>query len=490
MFSKGGHSSKATNPRRARCVALLLAWPAFACSANRESSGTPVNTTSDETTDTSASEVGSGPSASPTSNDGLSSSVDGETNAAVESSTASEATSDVGATPEAAICVSGVVRDIYGIAAICYEWEVEHNGIPNTQRTSFRSIQLPEPTVAGESYALALNLPSAGEGDQIELWGAKESCGEAEELVWFGPMTAGELCAEFVPSDAYSSLVMVWRELRGELGASWESVTLCPTGSCGGNAYGTGLASDGVPLEASIGPFEGNERLPRGPLEASIQVHTGFVRLRGPEEAVVGQKVSVRAGYFRLSEAYDQPFSDAWYCVGDGSSFTFLEEETDNLEDYASFEFENITELARCPAQPGPYHLNYTIGAVRQITDVDTDLPEFGSEVANATIAGCDRSNLYGYCHQEFAYETQPETRIFGYTVPGQTEGNNVLTFKDVAVIQMTDAGPRAACATAATVTIMDDNSMNFELSGVTDWQTCSQGDPATPNTFHGELEF
>ncbi len=489
MQSKAGDLN--ANPRleRARHAVLLLVWPAFACSTGSAESGASGTHTTDDATAASTVEVVSDSSGRPTPSAEHATSAGGETNLALDSSAASD-TFSAGTTQEGGACPSGVTKDVFETAASCYDWEVEHDGIPNTQRTSLRSIQLPEPTVAGESYALTLNLSSAGEGDQVELWGARESCGEAEELVWFGPLSAGSLCAEFIASDAYSSLIMVWRELRGELGASWESVTFCPTGSCGGEAHGVGRTADGKPLDAPIGPFEGSALPLRGPLDASVPIHSGYMRLTGPEEAVIGQQVPITAGYFRLSEAYDQPFSDAWYCVGRDSSFTFLEEAIGDLADHASFEFENITELARCPAQTGPYHLNYTIGRVRQITDVDTDLPEFGSEVANASVSGCDRANFYGYCIQEFAYETQPETKIFGYTVPGETEGNDVLTFRDIAVIQMTDVGPRAACAASGTVTILDDNSMNFELSGVTDWQTCPQGAAATPSAFHGELEF
>lgn len=293
-----------------------------------------------------------------------------------------------------------------------------------------------------------------------------------------------------MPAEQYTSLLMVWRELRGELGASWDTVTFCSEGSCGENGHGLGISADRPVLDAPIGPFEGSGRIARGPLAPSIPVYQGYVRLRGPDEAVIGQEVPVSAGYFRLSTEYAQPFNDAWYCTGAGSTFTYLEEKSDNLDDYASFAFENVTELARCPAQSGPYHLNYTIGAVRQITNVDTDLPGFSTEVADASVGDCDRANRRSLCFQEFDYETQPETKVFGFTVPGAADDTGVVTFTDVAIVQMTDTGPRAACATSGTVTFMDDNSMVFEFSGVTDWQTCGQGQPATPSSFHGELEF
>lgn len=249
--------------------------------------------------------------------------------------------------PSGMHCAPGEVNTAFDFGSSCREARFEH-GLPNPQNVGILDFALPAPTVAGERFALSVRHDGGGPVD-IEIWGADGECGVARELLWWGPLVDGTQCSEFTPSAEYPHLFYVYRP-RGEgnyVSARLE-VAVCRGGSCPGGVDGQGLEPGGPSL---IGPpltyeYGGGLANPHG-YDLTIGGQGRFWLVRAGSRQPKGTPNPLARGVFRMPP--DDPFGDAWYCVGEGSSLTESAEETNRL----TLSLKNLTRLPVCPLGDG-----------------------------------------------------------------------------------------------------------------------------------------
>lgn len=403
------------------------------------------------------------------------------------SSSGETAAAGSGGTPAGMPCTPGATNEAPYPNTVnnCYDWGADHEGIPNLRRTSLRAINLAVPTTPGATYALSLGFETAGTDATIELWGADGECGDVGELLWWGPTRPGEICAEFQPTEAYSHLMMVWRDLIGSGFAVHDTITLCPSGSCGGARDGEGLGIDGEALQAPIGAFNANAGIRAGVLAFEAKVGYGRMRLEGPESIELGQTVPVETGFFRMHES--EPFDEAWYCPGAGSTFTWIEEER------VGFDLRGVTELARCPSDGGSGSITIT-SDTNGDTVVESTLAELSAMDVSIQENGCFATSPVAPCAVEYAFaDGRPGIRLHAFQAPeARMEGTDILhDFSDAVLIvyPLSYASPRAVCAATGTARFTADDGLVITLEGVGDSLSCP-GAPADSDIFEGEIEF
>ena len=374
-----------------------------------------------------------------------------------------------------------------GVAGNCYNWSDSHQGIPNTLPISLRYIKLPTPTVVGQPYAISLGMAYGPTDATIELWGSSEACGDAKELLWWGSMRAGEICAEFKATQVHSHLLMVWRPHGRDLSAEHRSVTFCPTGSCGSAPDGHGLGIDPSPLAAPLGPILVNAGLSAGPLNAPAKVGYGWAHFKGKQSIALGGTATIDTGYFRLHAT--EGFDDAWYCPGPGSSLTWLETKRTHVN------LAGITRVADCKnATGGTGTATFTtpagafgasmVSSVAELTEPNAQLSE-GPCFKNAAKAPCRMSYKFSDARPNLVLHAfqSPTTRMQGQDL--------IQDFVDTALIVMpNDYGPpKIACAGQGSVTFAADGSVTVSLSQITTFNSCP-GQALPDNTFAADFQF
>jgi hypothetical protein len=375
----------------------------------------------------------------------------------------------------------------YGtVAGNCYSWGDAHEGIPNLRPTSLRYLKLPTPTTPGAPYALSLGMDYGSTQATIELWGSDDACGNARELLWWGPMRSGEICAEFEPTQAHSHVLMVWRPLWGGVGADHRTVTLCPAGSCGDARDGAGLGLDD-PLEPPRGAIQVNAGMSAGPLHLSAKVGYGSLNVKGPTSIAVGGSALVSSGYFRMHESED--FDDAWYCPGPGSSVTWLEDKR------AHIDFTGITRLADCAATGGGTGTaTFTSAAVSNATTIVSNMPELADAGATITSKGCFKNAPKAPCTITYKYsDSRAPLRLHAFqALATRTEGSDLIQdFTDTALIVLpADYSPvKVACAAQGMVRFGADGSLTISLAGITPFGSCP-GQAHADAAFSADLQF
>jgi hypothetical protein len=370
----------------------------------------------------------------------------------------------------------------------CYLWEETHQGIPNIDNVSFRSIHLPTPTTPGEPYALSLGMKSAGSDETVELWGTDATCGNVQELLWWGPFRAGEICTEFKATHVFSDLLMVWRPLwSNDATGEHDTITFCPTGTCGAARDGKGLGLDGTTLDAPVGAYEVNAGILPGPLDFNAKVGFAWMHIKGQQSLALGGTAAVDTGYFRMQTS--EGFDDAWYCTGAGSSFTWLQKKR------AHFDFAALSRLADCKHASGgtgtaTFSSKATLGAAVMVSD----MPALAD--ANAMIAsgGCFKGAPAAPCSIAYAFsDGRPELRLHAFqSLTTRMQGQDLIQdFTDTALLVMPkDYGsPQIACAGQGSVTFAADGSTSVSLSQITPFSGCP-GQPIADTTFSGDLFF
>lgn len=375
----------------------------------------------------------------------------------------------------------------YGtIASNCYSWGDTHAGIPNLRPTSLRDLKLPQATTPGTPYALSLGMGYGSTDATIELWGSDGSCGNSNELVWWGPMRSGEICAEFTPTQAHSHLLMVWRPAWKSLGAQHDTVTLCPAGSCGDHNDGKGLGA-GDPLNAPRGAIQVNAGIKAGPLQFSPKVGYGYMELRGQESVTMGgPPAAVQSGYFRFhqSEGYD----DAWYCPGAGSKLAWVGDKRVHLDLSA------ITRVANCKtASGGTGTATLTLPTVTGAAPIVSNMPEFADSGGKVWSNGCFESATKAPCTLEYTFTDGRELRLHAFQADAQrTQGTSKIhDFTDTALIVMpVGYGPaQVACAGQGTATFAADGSLTISLSQITPLGSCP-GQAIADSAFSTDIQF
>lgn len=196
--------------------------------------------------------------------------------------------------------------------------------------------------VAGEKYAISLQTTVSGVEANIELWGSDAECGIADELLWFGPAQDTITCAEFVAPKAYPHVLSVIRPLRdaGNFSVTTRMFKGCAAGSCPAGPIGTGRSDK--PLQAPTGAYEfGNNGYHHGP-SGNIG-GTGY--LTALRDSDPGDSITMSQGLFRMP--HRDPYGDAWYCFGAGSTFKKL------AGDESQFDLKGITRLGTCEEATG-----------------------------------------------------------------------------------------------------------------------------------------
>jgi|GEM_PF-2260897 len=253
----------------------------------------------------------------------------------------------------AAHCQPGKTIQTYPseIDSPCYGDAFAHH-LPNANDIRLNDFQLDAPTSPGERFAFSVRHVGIGPFE-IEVWGAHEECGVAEELLWRGPMVTGIQCGEFVPSASYSHLLYVYRkQTRDSYAFSMPELTLCKSGSCPAGAQGQGLEPN-VPVTPARLVFENptvGQDFKSFDLGLDVYGHA-ILMLDGPKQAK-GTPNNLTQGVLRM--APDDPFGDAWYCVGKGSTVVEV------VHDPGVFEYvthtvslENLTRLPSCVTKQG-----------------------------------------------------------------------------------------------------------------------------------------
>lgn len=352
-------------------------------------------------------------------------------------------------------------------------------GIPNRERTSMNDIALATPAVGGKPYAISMGIEAEGKLQTLELWGANEECGGAEELLWWGPLSTGILCAEFTPSRTYSRIFYVLRNqsASGNSSVKTLAMTFCPSGTCPGGSDGHSSA-DGGELVAPEGPYSPNGGGSFPGLwhwDIGPDGHMQFVTTGAAED---GGTASVVGGVFRTSRA--DPFGDAWYCIGEGSTFSFVGAAH-------TFSFKNITRLGPCKDHPGSGISSFTlVGSYASVTST------FDQLTASSLFANP------GACQSDECW--------FAFSSPGMSSPLQLFTHEDLGVpagmAQLkatideaswlkvpTNGDPLSLwCATLGTLRYELLGSTEVELNSMSGPFACP-GEPVTRSTFEGRFE-
>jgi hypothetical protein len=216
-------------------------------------------------------------------------------------------------------------------------------GVPNGAACTGTTHVLPSPLVVGVDNAVSFISSYAGPFN-LELWGSNTAC-KAEELLWWVPLSVGTHCAQFRPSKPYTHVLFVYRRMTSPGFFVYARSTLtCPGGTCSMGTTGTGKLSD-TPLTAPIGDYE------LGRYDGLYDVldmdlgHSGraTVSWTGTPRVKVGEAQPLSAGVFRMPAT--DPFGDAWYCTGEGSTLTQMRLST--MESYR-FSMRGVTRLGDC----------------------------------------------------------------------------------------------------------------------------------------------
>lgn len=360
-----------------------------------------------------------------------------------------------------------------------YGWEL---GVPNGEAVFASTFVLPSSLVPGADNALSFVLTGAGPYN-FELWGTDTPC-KAEELLWWGPFGAGTQCAQFKPSKPYADVLFVYRKLyAASYSFGTPSTTLCPGGTCPGGSTGTGKTSD-TPLTAPLGNYALNRF---DQLAAGWEIFLGYsgrmtVAAQG-ETKKAGVAQPLAAGVFRLPST--DPYGDAWYCIGEGSTLTQIEK--DGWFKGVQFSLRGITRLGECGDAPGTGSLSATL------VPSSTTGTYFAGDVAG-TISSWTGSNfaasvscsgvecdirLRGTPQQHFIHATTS-------VAPDSAAPTPVAVDSATWLVQADSSQPFAmACSSSGSLLYSINASSKLELSKMSSPRAC----PGTP-VANSSLDF
>jgi hypothetical protein len=353
-------------------------------------------------------------------------------------------------------------------------------GVPNGAAVYGKTYVLPSPLIPGADNALSFDLTGSGPSFDFELWGANTPC-KAEELLWWGPFGAGTQCAQFRPTQAFPYILFVYRHMYYASSYSFSTPRsmMCPGGTCPMGTTGTGKLS-AAPITAPIGNYE---------LTRYDRVALGWdMTLGGSGRMTVswlgdakkaGQPQPLSAGVFRLPAT--DPYGDAWYCIGDGSTFTEIDS-TDALMGLTSVKvsLRGITRLGDCGATPGSGSLSATMYLS------STSATQFGADIAG-TIASWTGTNLMmnQYCAGPFCnfrFRGPSQSHFLHLTTTADNLGVGTTAPVPVTeatwLVQASATQPFSmACSTAGTLDYKINDTSTLELANVTGPIAC----PGTP---------
>jgi hypothetical protein len=344
-------------------------------------------------------------------------------------------------------------------------------GVPNGAAVYGQTYVLPSPLVANVDNAFSFELTGSGPFD-FELWGTNTPC-MAEELLWWGPFGAGTQCAQFRPSKAFTNILFVDRQLySSSYSFVMPSAKMCPGGTCPAGTTGTGKVSAAA-LSAPVGNYALNafDRVAGG-WDLTLG-GTGRVTVAFGAGQPAGQPQPVAAGVFRLPAT--DPYGDAWYCIGDGSTVTEIDDKS-GFSQHIQLSFRGVTRLGACGDTPGSGSLSAAI------SPSTTSGTYFAADISG-TITAWNGTNLAttAYCSGpscDFRFRGTSQQHFVHVTTTFDNLG--VGTTAPVAVtaatwlVQASSAQPFSmACSSEGTLNYTINDTSSLQLTKVTGPLSC-----------------
>ncbi len=354
-------------------------------------------------------------------------------------------------------------------------------GVPNGDVVYGKTYVLPSPLIPGADNALSFEMSGWGPFN-FELWGTNTpgpAC-TAEELLWWGPFVSGTQCAQFKPSKAFTHLLFVYRQMYSvtPYAFSMPSAKMCPGGTCPLGTTGTGKLSD-APISGPIGNYQINRytRIALGwEMTFGRSGRTTLSWLGDVKPA--GQAQPLSAGVFRMPAT--DPYGDAWYCIGDGSTLTQIQ--VSGSFKGVQLALRGVTRLGECGETPGSGSLSATVSNIPQTSNFTTDISGTISSwagtalVTNQYCSGAFCSFRFrGASQSHFLHLSTMETNLAAGTM-----GPVPITAATWLVQESTTQPFSMACSSEGTLNSMDsDDSAIIQLAKVTSPKAC----PGTPIT-------
>jgi hypothetical protein len=347
------------------------------------------------------------------------------------------------------------------------------SGVANFDGAWISDLPLTTPLEPGQPYAITLSPPKSGSLGGIEIWGSEDACGPVDELLWYGDMEGRAQCVELMPTRAHSRLQFVTRPLEpeGDFTAGPGTVVLCPGGSCPAGSDGHPL-EPGVTLEPPPGAYaltcsgsgvEGEW--------CDIGVLGQLLLIDDPAGSGDSAMESFASGVFRLPP--NDPYGDAWYCLGGGS---YLRE--DEVESRFDVHLAQISELPPCESGTSTASFEWMISQPSAVT----------SDVAELAALPLDRRRCFANLCRFGFYDsaTRASTHLF-VTLDGDVDASDGpidLQVLEAAWFTVPEEGSpvRRACSTSGTLHYDYDAVSSLELDALGDFVSCP-GDPAEDAT-------
>jgi hypothetical protein len=224
--------------------------------------------------------------------------------------------------------------------------------LPNAANIQVEDFRLDVPTTAGERFAFSVRHVGSGPFE-IEIWGAHELCGVADELLWRGPMKTGIQCGELVPTKSYSHLLYVYRKQKDvSYSFSMPELTLCNAGSCPTGEEGQGLEPNVPVTPAPLVYEDATVGQDTRSFDLGLDVYGhAILMVDGPKQPK-GTPNNITQGVLRMAP-YDR-FGDAWYCVGKGSTVVEVVNDPGIFQTVThAVSLKSLTRLPTCATKAG-----------------------------------------------------------------------------------------------------------------------------------------
>jgi hypothetical protein len=259
------------------------------------------------------------------------------------------------AAPAGTHCEGGMVVQspfFSGVSSDCFGDRLAFD-LPNPTDVTIDDIVLPAPLTPGAPSAVSLEIEGGGKLN-VELWGTDAACGKAKELLWVGPLAAKISCAAFTPSLPHSHLLFVLRPIDGgEFISNLKAVGLCGGGSCP-MPDGMGRTAD-APLSSAQQSYELGAGWTAKGFDGKVGGY-GRIWVTGAARPAEGGTMAITGGVFRAPTPFE-PYGDAYYCLGEGSTVTDLGKAGMDLS------LANVTRLGACDELKGSGTLDMTVAS-------------------------------------------------------------------------------------------------------------------------------
>ena len=374
-----------------------------------------------------------------------------------------------GGLPASAACTPGVGTGPLSDTELDCTNDGTTFGVPNGAAVSGKVYVLPSPLVAGANNALSFVLTGWGPFN-FELWGTNTpSPCMGEELLWWGPFGAGTQCAQFKPSKAYTHVLFVYRQMySSNYSFGTPSSMLCPGGTCPAGTTGTGKTSD-APITAPLGNYE-LSRYDRVALGWDMTIgRSGRMTVSWLGDVKpAGQAQPLSAGVFRLPAT--DPYGDAWYCIGDGSTLTQINDTgpIGSLK-HVQVSLRGITRLGNCGTTPGSGSLSAALDYAPNSSNLFADI---SGTISSWTGTGFTTNQYCSGPYCNFRFRGPSQSHFLHLTATADNLG--VSTTAPVPVteatwlVQASTTEPFSmACSTEGTLNLNNNGPSNLQLAKV-----------------------